>query len=396
MRGRLLIAGCIIILIVISSGCVAFKGAKHSLNNESITTPFGKVIITNPTPTYPEKAPIFVVTGFNLSENEPTTETQKSGAWEGFPICFNATEEWSIQNIRNYSENAHVVTREYTYFANYSYCNITYVDVMGVGLGINRTPRQQEYASAIIDNNMWKGVPWVRTKSHTLNETGTVKVVPIRTILENLSLNQTIGEIDESPFPLVIHKIEFGYFHRYHSGKCDDIEIWEPAWILYGNTRNETPIQLWLWAADQQDIDILLTPPPPSSRIPGIFIHTGEGEHHWISPDTREFALFEEEIREILGDIAADCPCSSTPEEIQAVRDNQWAIEIVYPETVTIPYTMFNESYYFTLGNAIVLPGDSLVYNGGQDVCRWGMQYTRQNTSIIGEMARDYISSQKV
>lgn len=382
-----------LILLLLTCGCVIHTELQNPGSNETIVTPYGNIVVLRTIPSPPEKASIFNVTERSLQIFESEMPLVESGPQKGFPICFNATEEWSIQTIQNQTGNAEAVIRTHIGFTNDSPCHGTYVDFMGVELGIIRPPGTREYDSAVIDNGPWEGAYEIRLRIQTLNETGTARILPLRSVLGNLTSSDSVNGIEESQFPLVIHNIESGYFHRFHKGRCEDIELWEPTWVLYGTSSNGTPLTLWLWSADQNDIERILTPPPLPPWIPGIFIHEGGGVHHWIPPDTREYAMLEKEIRMILGDMAADCPCSSTPEEIQRVRDTTLAIEIVYPETEVIPYTMFDESYTFTLGNAIVLPGDSLVYTGAHDACRWGMQFTSRDTIDLGYMALEYVSS---
>jgi len=384
-----------LILLALICGCVMHTELQNTESNETIITPYGDIVLLGKIPSPPEKASIYNVTKTSLEIIASDTPLEESGPRKGLPICFNATEEWSIQTIQNHTRNAEPVIRTHIDFTNDSPCHGTYVDLLDVELGIARPPGTQEYASAYINNGPWKETYEIRLILHTLNETGTARILPLGNILENLNLSQSVTRIEESQFPLVIHTIHSGYFHRFHETRCEGIELWEPAWILYGNSSNGTPITLWLESADHNDIDRILTPPPVPPRIPGIFIHEGGGVHHWIPPDTHEYAILEKEIRIIVGDIATECPCSSTPEEIQRVRDTTLAIEVVYPNTEVIPFTMFNESYTFTLGNAIILPGDSLVYTGAHDACRWGMHFTSRDTKELGNMALKYVSTNK-
>jgi len=271
-------------------------------DEETIVTPFGEMIVVTDIPQPPRETPIFIVTGSEFIENEPTTEIQESGPWRGFPTCFNATEKWSIETIRNHTDNAHIVNREYTTFATDSSCNITYVSAMGVDLGINRTPGREEYGSALIVNNIWKGIPRVRTERHSLNMTGSIDILPVRTLLRDLTPDMTIGGIDQSMFPVVIDQIELGYFHRSRQGRCGDIELWEPAWILSGTAVNGTPVSFWIWAADQKDIRILLNPPQSLPGVPEIITYTQEGVQVQDPlsgtilpfPDTRLVSEFEQ------------------------------------------------------------------------------------------------------
>jgi len=273
---------CIVISTIIISGCISPDSDQTSGKNETIVTPFGEIVITAPIPLLPRESPIYKVTGSGVEETKPTTEIQESGPWKGFPIPFTATEEWSIQTIRNYSDDACLVTRDYTNFASDN--NITFISVMGVGLGINRTPRAKEYASTIIENSIWKGTPRVRKVYHMLNETGTVRILPLRTLLQDLTADQTIGGFDESIFPFVVNQIEFGYFHRSRRGPCGDIEMWEPAWILSGTTRNETSMTLWVWAADPGDVRTHIKTPRPFPEVQGIITYTGKGVQFSNSP----------------------------------------------------------------------------------------------------------------
>src|SRR5690606_14928453 len=128
------------------------------------------------------------------------------------------------------TENAHVVTRDFTSYGIDG--NTSYVSSMEVSLGVNHTPRTQEFASAIISNSMWKGIPAIWTESHTLNKTGSVVIIPVRTLLRNLNATEVPGGLDDSIFPLVVDHIEPGYFHRVRQGKGEDILVWEPTWIL--------------------------------------------------------------------------------------------------------------------------------------------------------------------
>lgn len=384
-----------LILLALICGCVMHTEQQNPGSNETIVTPYGNIVVLGTIPSPNEKASIFNVTERSLQIFKSEMPLVESGPQKGFPICFNATEEWSIQTIQNQAGNAEAVTRTHINIKNDSPCHGTYVDFLDVELGIVHPPGTHEIASANINNGPWKDSYEIRLIFHTLNETGTARILPLRNILENLNFSQNATRLEASQFPLVIHTIESGYFHRFHEGRCEGIELWEPAWILYGTSSNGTPITLWLWSGDQNDIERILTPPPLPPLIPGIFIHEGGGVHHWITPDTREYAILEKEIRIILGDIAAECPCSSTPEEIQSVRDTTLAIEVVYPKTEVIPYTMFNESYTFTVGNAIILPGNSLVYTGAHDACRWGMHFTNRDTRELGNMALTYVSANK-
>lgn len=381
------------ILLALICGCVMHPELQNAGSNETIITPYGNIVVLGTIPSLPEKASIFNVTGRSLEIVGADTSLEESGPRKGFPICFNATEEWSIQTIQNHTRNAEPVIRTHIGFTNDSPCHGTYVDVLDVELGIVRPPGTYEYASAYINNGPWKETYEIRLILHTLNETGIARVLPLRNILENLNISQNITRIEASQFPLVIQTIGSGYFHRFHERRCEGIELWEPAWILYGTSSNGTPITLWLGSADQNDIEIILTPPPAPPRIPGIFIHDGGGVHHWIPPDTREYAILEKEIRIIVGDMVAECPCSSTFEEIQRVRDTTLAIEVVYPKPEVIPLTTFNEPYTLTLGNAMILPGDDLVYIMEHDACRWGIYFTGRDTRDLGDMALKYVSS---
>ena len=285
MRKILLVIWCILIAVLIGSGCLSPDGYHVSEKNETIVTPFGDVVLINDIPRSPDKTPIFTVSKSQYIRNEPTTEIQESGPWKGFPIPFTATEEWSLQSIRNNTENAHVVTRDYTNFGIDG--NTSYVSSMGVSLGVNRTPRTQEFASAVIANSMWKGIPEIRTEIQTLNETGNVGMKPLRTLLRNLDATEVPGGLDDSIFPLVVDHIEPGYFHRVRQGRCGDVHVWEPTWILTGTARNGTRTSLWIWAEENEETRLLLDTVQPLSGVPEIIIYTGDGVQFTLPPSGR-------------------------------------------------------------------------------------------------------------
>lgn len=392
-RSGLIIVG-LFVLLTISSACVTIDRIQSSItgnSNETIITPLGKVFITCPIPSSSPEAPVFMVNGITTSDYGSETEVQESG----FPICFNATEEWAFQMIGNYTNNADVVIRENVRFTRDDYCNMTYIGHMDVGLGVNRMPGPSEYASATINNWQWKGTYSIRTLSHTLNRTGLVRVVPVRVSLRNLTSSQIVTGIGESQFPLTISKIESGYYHRIYPGRCYDNELWEPIWILTGADTNRTPITLLLWSADEQDIRVLLMPPSSPPRIPGITIHTEEGTNYRISPEMSDYPAIEEECRNIYSRIETQCSCSKTFEEMKTVRNSQWSIEIIYSENLSLPITMFDHHLINLVESAVFTP-DNLVYSHQPDACSWGIYTSARNMSQLNKLVIAYIDNQSL